>query len=213
MLLAKVMKKDVSARTGGEDSVYNKNLRVESGETVLLSPESGRFQSLYKEVHPRTADEVLSVLGFSESAAKAVRAHKCCEGSTLPAALVVPEDLTSDDNATRLRARKLAYQAARQYVMTADPTRFMHWKAIIDQFLDVTKAVIHWVELEDIDVENGGTLIVSANTHAFYANNVRIHGTGRIVCEGNITFKVNSLQGIKPLSGIISQVSTGVKAV
>ena len=206
------MKKETSVSAVGSSSYDNKNLRVESGETILLSPDSQRFQAHYIEARPRSIEDVRKILGLSEAAAKAAGEQKCCEGSRVPAALVAPEDLASKDPATRFRARNLAYQVAQQYVTSADPSRFKQWTAVMNQYLEISQAVLRWIELQDIVIQDGGTLLLSANTQALYANDVRIHGTGRIVCQGNVTFKFNSLQGIEPLSGVLSSATASAIA-
>ena len=190
------MSKEIQPPAGSTTTNGDKNVHVLSGETLLVSPDSQRFKPFYKQLRPRSIDEVHAVLGLTEKAAKAVKNRSCCEKTSGQAALVAPEDLVSEDNTARFRARKLAYQVAQQYINSADPSRFSEWKGVLDQFLEVTKASLQLVELLDIEVENGGTLLISANTHALYAKNVRIHGTGRIVCQGNISCRFNSLQGL-----------------
>jgi hypothetical protein len=68
---------------------------------------------------------------------------------------------------------------------------------VLNKFLDVTKSVINVAFLQDIEVADGATLTISANTHAVYARNVVVHRTGRIVCQGSVTFRINSLEGIR----------------
>ena len=48
-----------------------------------------------------------------------------------------------------------------------------------------------------IEVFDGATLTISANTHAVYARKITIHRTGRIVCIGATTFRVTSVEGLR----------------
>ncbi len=184
------------------------SLQVEPGETVLLSPDSSRFRYLYRQVRPRSIDEVRTHLGLSKEATKIAKQRQCCQPTSIPAVLVTPEDLESKDPVTRFRARSAAYQVASMYVRSAEPANLSHWTSVLNRFLEMTKSVIHFVELYDIDVANGGTLIISANTQAVYARDVRIHGNGRIVCQGNVTFHINSLEGRIPSATVNPAVLT-----
>jgi hypothetical protein len=184
------------------------SLQVEPGETVLLSPDTSRFRYLYRQVRPRSIEEVRTHLGLSKEATKIVKQRPCCQPTTVPPVLVTPEDLESKDPATRFRARSAAYQVASTYVRSPEPAHLSHWTSTLNRFLDITKSVIHFVELYDIDVANGGTLIISANTQAVYAHDVRIHGNGRIVCKGSVTFHINSLEGRIPSATVNPSVLT-----
>jgi hypothetical protein len=172
------------------------NLRVEPGETVVLSPDSPRFQAHYTQVRPRNIDEVRAAIGLTAEAAKAVGAQACCATSPAPSVLPPAEHLTDKDPETRFRAREAAYRAAQQYVQSPDPARLAHWKPVLNAFIEATKAILNLALLQDIEVANGATLVISQNTHAVYARNVRIHGNGKIVCQGSVTFRITSLEGV-----------------
>jgi len=173
------------------------DLKVESGETVLLGPDSQRFGSLYKRLYPSGIDEVREVLGLSDAAAKAVRSHNGCRPCAVPSGLVSPDDLDSADKATVRRAKNLAIIAATQYVHGASTHPVSQWKPLIDRYLQIGKIAIQYVLLGDIDIANGGTLVVSASTQALYANNITIHGSGRIWCKGSLSIKCTTLQGLR----------------
>ena len=178
-------------------STGDSNLQVETGETVLLSPESQRFSASYKQVYPRSIDEIRSLLGPSDEAAKALKTHQCGCASHAPIALVPPEDLTAKDKAIKARAKEIAVQAAAQYVRSPDPSRLAQWKPLIDRYIAIGNPSIWQIALADIEVFDGGTLLVSASTRVLNANNIKIHDTGRIKCQGNITIKCQTLQGIR----------------
>ena len=188
----------MDSETTGPSSSSKANLQVEAGETVMLTPDSSRFRYLYRQVRPRSIDEVRTHLGLSKEATKIAKQRQCCQSAELPSVLVTPEDLESEDSATRFRARTAAYQVASAYVRSPEPANLSHWTSVLNRFLEMTKAIIHVVELYDIDVANGGTLIISANTQAVYAHDVRIHGSGRVICQGSVTFHINSLEGRLP---------------
>ncbi len=178
--------------TGGD----RPNLYVDSGETVRLSPDAQRFSAVYKRLYPSSIDEVRTLIGLSESSTQALKAQTCCDPSATFTGLASPDDLTSTDTAVSRRAKEIAIQAASQYVTGANPGALAQWKPLIDRYLEIGKAAINYALLGDIEIANGGTLLVSANTRALYANNIKIHGTGRIVCQGNITINCTTLQGL-----------------
>jgi hypothetical protein len=184
-------------KANGDCNVATDGLRVESGETVVLSPSSSRFKAVYERVQPKSISEVRAILGLSESSAKAVARRRCCQPSVAGKAVMTPDDLDSPDPAVATRARALAYAVAEEYVRSPDPTHLSSWVPALDRFIGLSQASLNVATfLSDIDVADGATLTISSSTHALRANAVRIHGTGRIVCQGDLTFKIASLEGL-----------------
>jgi len=174
----------------------SQNLYIEPGETVMLAPDAQRFSAFYKRVYPSGIDEVRDILGLSDAAAQAVSTKMNCQCSCSPPSLYTPEDLTSRDNSIRRAAKEVAVKAAYQYVTGANPDALAQWKPLIDKYINLGKIVINYVALQDIEIAQGATLVISASTNALYANNIKIHGTGRMVCQGNLSIKCVTLQGI-----------------
>jgi len=175
------------------------NLTVESGETVRVAPDSQRFSAAFKRVYPTDIDEVRKIVGLSDASSQALKAQKCCDRATAPASLASPDDLTSSDQVASRRAKEIATQAAYQYVTGNNPAALAQWKPLIDRYLEIGKAVISYCVLKDIEIADGGTLVIAASTRVLYANNIKIHDSGRIVCEGDTTIKCTTLQGIRKL--------------
>jgi hypothetical protein len=195
--------------SGGLVKPGTMDLQVESGESVLLSPTSARFQAAYQQIRPQTIDQVRLVLGFSENAVKALQAAgtatapaMATAGTTLRtlSAVIPASDLVATDATTRLQARDLAYQAAGAYITSPNPAHFSQMVPVLNQYLIDAKAILNIISLLNIDVADGATLTISKNTHALYANNIVIHGSGKIVCQGRITFKVSTVQGLHDLN-------------
>jgi hypothetical protein len=179
---------------------------------VRLSPDSKRFTNAYKRVYPTDIDEVRALLGLSEASAKALSAQKCCGAQSMPAGLASPDDLSSSDEAISRRAKEIAVQAAYQYVASANPAGLAQWKPLVNRYLEIGRVPILYCLFRDVDIADRGTLIVPGNLRALYANNIRIHGSGRLVCEGNISINCATLQGIQPyVVGPLSQVSPTVR--
>ena len=189
------------------------SLRLESGECVTLSPTSDRFRLAYQQIQPRRAQDVRAALGFSETAIKALQAQgMCCPPS--PAVSPRPEDLTDEDAETRNAARRAAYTALQAYVHDTAPSASANLLPALDRYLDITKAIINIVALSDIEVADGATLTITANTHVVNARKVIIHGSGRIVCKGSTKFKITSLEGTRRFSPVaIGGVSVAGTAV
>lgn len=174
------------------------SLRLEADECMTLSPTSERFKSAYRQVQLRQAEEVRAALGLSEAAAKALQeGGMCCPGGAAPSFLPRPEDLDADDADTRTAARNATRTALAAYVESATPAAFANLTPAFNRYLELSKALINVVTLADIEVANGATLTISANTRVVYANKVTIHGTGRIVCHGPTTFKIAALEGVR----------------
>ncbi len=193
--------------TGGD----RPNLFVDSGETVRLSPDAQRFSAAYKRLYPASIDEVRTLIGLSDSSTPALKTQKCCDpAGTLPG-LASPDDLTSADIAISRRAKEVAIQAASQYVTGTNPGALTQWKPLIDRYLAIGKVAIIYVLLGDIEIANSGTLIVSASTRALFANNIKIHGSGRMVCHGDITINCTTLQGLSVIRpSVVSQVARSI---
>lgn len=171
------------------------NLFLERGETVLLAPDSQRFSAFYQRVYPRGIDEVRSLLGLTESASQAIEASGCRKYCT-PTALYSPDSLTSDDPATRRRSKATAVEAAYHYVMGVDTGSLAQWKPLLDRYIEIGKVVINIILLQDIEISDGATLVISASTNALYANNIKIHDTGRMWCQGDVSIRCTTLQGV-----------------
>ena len=173
------------------------DLTLEEGESYTLSPDSRRLKGVFKQVNPRAAAEVRSVLGLTEDAQKAVQANGggCCKGPQAPAATASAEDLSADDPQVRADARRLTYQAFNAYVYGGSPSRVAHLEPVFDQYLAINKAILNIATLNDIEVFDGATLTIAPSVHAVYANKVIIHRTGRIVCLGAKTWRIASLEG------------------
>jgi hypothetical protein len=203
---------DVTSLAGGIVAQGSTSLQVEAGESAVLSPDSARFKSLYQQIRPQTIDQVKQVIGLSEVTTRTLQNIPLRAVSPAPAvsevvlrsiAVIPPvSDLNSTDAEVRFSARGAAYQAASAYLESADPRQFAHLTPLINQFLVDSAAKLNVIAFQDIDLANGATLIISNTTHALYANNIRIHGDGRIVCQGKITIKVTTLQGSQPLTTV-----------
>jgi hypothetical protein len=161
----------------------------------VLAPDSQRFSTFYQRVYPRGIDEVRSLLGFTESASQAVQASGCQKYCN-PPALYSPDSLTSGDPAIRRRSKETAVAAAYRYVMGVDVGSLAQWKPLLDRYIEIGKVVINIILLQDIEISNGATLVISASTNALYANNIKIHGSGRMWCQGNISIRCTTLQGV-----------------
>jgi hypothetical protein len=93
------------------------SLRVESGESAVLSPKSQLYKENYRQVRPRTAKEVREVIGLSEGMAKTMREQdiRRPQSMNLPA-VVAAADLDSSHEVVRARALDLTHTALREYV-------------------------------------------------------------------------------------------------
>jgi hypothetical protein len=172
------------------------SISLEAGECVTLSPESSRFKEVYKQITPRSAEEVRELLGLTGAAADAVaKSRMCCLPGASLAATPSADDLDAKDAETRFDARRRTYDAFNAYVHGGDTASLVQMKPAFDRFLAVTKAIINIAWVLDIEVANGATLTISPSTHVVRARHIIIHGTGRIVCHGPTTFKIVSLKG------------------
>jgi hypothetical protein len=171
-------------------------LRVLSGETVLLSPESDRFKEFYRSTQPRSAQQLRKMIGLSDAGAEAARAAGvCCQPGDQPDAFPPPEDLSSDDEVVRGRAFDVVGRALQTYVRTPTPQQLVPMEASIERFFELTGFIVNLVALQDIYVADGAVLTVSENTHVLEANKVVIEGTGRIDCSGYMKLNVYSIEG------------------
>jgi hypothetical protein len=190
------------------------SISLEPGECVTLAPESPRLKGVYRQVHPRSADEVRELLSLSGAAAEAIQKARvmCCGPHMAPAATAAAEDLDDKDDERRAIARGLTYQAFRAYVHGDNPAAFTHLKPAFDRYLELNKAIINIAILQDIEVADGATLTISASTHVVNARKVIIHRTGRIVCRGSTTFKIVSLEGVRPRVSTVGVAATNLQA-
>jgi hypothetical protein len=173
----------------------NQSLRVEARESVVLSPGSQRFKENYRKVRPRTALEVRSIIGLSDEMAKTLRERGACCQPMDTSAIVRAEELDSPEDAVRARALEITDKALYSYVCSANPAFMVQMEPAIGRYLDIINLVLNIVTLQDIEVADGATLVISSDTHRLDANKIIIHGTGRIDCSGITRFNVASIEG------------------
>ncbi|MFF1908726.1 hypothetical protein [Kitasatospora sp. NPDC058218] len=172
------------------------NLRLEANERLVVSPDSPRFAAGYREVRPRSIDEVRKLLGPGNVPDSALRAdHLRLRTNELTKRLLRPEDLEVKDPIARGEARNLVYLAAREYVHAASTATLKQWRPAIDRWLADVRPILHIFTAGDIDIADGATLTLSANTQGLVARRVRMHGSGRIVCLGNVKISAVSVEG------------------
>ncbi|MGW4895335.1 hypothetical protein ACWEQL_24150 [Kitasatospora sp. NPDC004240] len=172
------------------------NLRLEANERIVVSPDSPRFAGGYRQVRPRTIDEVRKLLGPANVPEHAVRADGLrLRTGELTKRLLRPEDLDVKDPIARGEARTLAYLAAREYVHAASPAALKQWRPAIDRWLADVRPIIHIFTAGDIDIADGATLTLSASTQGLVARRIRMRGRGRIVCLGNVKISAVSVEG------------------
>src|SRR5712692_6647811 len=82
-----------------------RTLRVETGECVVLSPQSDRFREHYRRVQPRTATEVRNLIGLSDEMTRSLRERGvCCQQHDQPVGFPARHELDSEDELVRGRA-------------------------------------------------------------------------------------------------------------
>lgn len=174
----------------------HRSIRVEAGETVILSPESDRFREHYRRVQPRSAKEARDLIGLSDEMAHSLReAGACCEPSNQQASFPTPDDLESDDEKERGRAFDDVGRGFASFLTTTNPELLAPLEPAIELYLSLTNLELNVVALHNIVVDDGATWIVSDDTHLVEANTIVIHGSGQINCSGFTRMNVNSLAG------------------
>jgi hypothetical protein len=172
-------------------------LRVEPGERVVLSPASLRFKDRFRQERPTSAEAVRALIGVTDEMANAVRARNLhLQDPVDTSAIVAPEELESDDAVVRNRAMRTTQRAFHGFVRTAEPDAWGPMEAAIGAYLAQADLLLQVAMLQDIEVLDGGVLTVPAETHLVQANNVTVHGTGRIDCTGYTKFEVASFVGL-----------------
>jgi hypothetical protein len=174
------------------------SLRVESGESAVLSPKSQLYKENYRQVRPRTAKEVREVIGLSEGMAKTMREQdiRRPQSMNLPA-VVAAADLDSSHEVVRARALDLTHTALREYVLSANPSVMTHMEPALERYLDIAGLILNIVTFEKtIEVADGATLTISEDTHVLEVSRIIIHGTGKINCSGFTKFNVDSVEGV-----------------
>jgi hypothetical protein len=172
------------------------SIRVEPGETLVLSPESDRFGEHYRRVQPRTAKEARGLIGLSDEMTQSLReAGACCEPSDPRGSFPAPQELESDDEEERGRAFDDVGRGFASFLTTTTPQLLAPLEPAIERYLNLTKLELNIVALRDILVADGATLTISHDTHLVEANNIVIRGSGQINCSGFTKMNVNSIEG------------------
>jgi len=171
------------------------NLTIEADDCVTLTPESPRYKGAVQQYRPQTIAEVRKILGPSAPSGTGTPTFACCLPLELSAALPDPRALNSKDDAVRFRAREQAMAVASLYVRAADIGQLRHFEPLLDRYIQLTRPILISFVFADIDIAHGATLTLAANTHVLLAANIRMRGTGRIVCRGPTTLRANTING------------------
>lgn len=169
-------------------------LHVEKGETVTLSYTSNRFQKSYRQIEPKSIEEVRQAIGVPTELSEQLEGKTCCSSKGVSnSRMFAVEDLTSKDEKTRGAALRFAKSAAGAYVLGAKQNKQI--TAVLDRYIDIADTRLNLAFFGDVIVEDGATLNIAQSTHALYANKIKIYGNGKIVCQGPTTFRSQSIQG------------------
>lgn len=171
------------------------NLILEADECLTLTPDSPRYKDAIEQYRPQTIAEVRKLLGPSSSVDKPTTTTMCCLPPELTGSLPAADALSSSNDQERFSARLQTAAIAGAYVRAADVTPFKQFEPLLDRFIQVNKAILYSFLFADIDIGNGATLTLAKNTHILFAGNIRMHGTGRIVCKGPTTIRATTLNG------------------
>jgi hypothetical protein len=175
------------------------NLIIEADDCVTLTPDSPRYKDAIQQYRPQTIAEVRKLIGPSPASAGGTSSPSCCLPLELTASLPDPDMLTAKDEQVRFRARMLAATAASAYVRAADTRDFKQFEPALDRFIQLSKPILFSFLFADIDIASGATLTLAKNAHILFAANIRMHGTGRIVCKGPTTIRATTVNGrIRP---------------
>jgi len=172
------------------------SLRVEPGETAVLSPDSDRFRKHYRRVQPRSGKEARELIGLSDEMTHSLReAGACCQPSNQPSSFPAPHELESDNEEERGRAFDDVGRGFASFLTTTNPELLAPIEPAIERYLNLTRLELNVVALRDIEVADGATLTISPDTHLVEANNIVIRGSGQINCSGFTKMNVNSIEG------------------
>ncbi len=183
------------------------DLVVERNETRILSYQASWSRPHYREIRPKGVDEVKEVLGVPDSAvgprpgqgdpkARSIAAEdrRLLRAKTVELKALSDRTLSGAVLAENLR---MARAATRNYIYGSS-AEYGHWRAAIEEYLNLKRPVLLVPFFNDVVVNDGATLQVAADTHAVYANRVRLFGSGRIECQGPTTFDCASFEGYLP---------------
>jgi hypothetical protein len=170
------------------------SLRVEKGEKVTLAFESQRFKGSFRKVRPRSANEVRQLVGLSDGMAQTLRERGVCRHEASPAAIVSADELDSSDKSVRGRALAITEKALYDYLYAVSAAPLAQMESAIGRYLEIADVVLNVAVLQDIEVADGATLTIPANTHVVEANKIILHGSAQIDCVALTKFRVKSIE-------------------
>ncbi|MEM8963157.1 MAG: hypothetical protein AAGD38_16855 [Acidobacteriota bacterium] len=189
------------------------NLEVPEGKTIELSPESDFARKYLVELKPENIDEVVEWIGVKDelledrpdisfnrvpdrqlidvSRLRSLHHESRLTSLSPTANMVRVDDLISSNVVVRQRATGLVRAAMRQYVFGRS-NRVAFFRSAINRYIQLSNLRLVVPIFNDVTVSNGGRLQLSPSTYAFYARDIRVHGTGRIDCNGPKTIHCRS---------------------
>lgn len=196
-----------------------RNLVVQEGETRVLSYKSDAFKSYYETIIPKSVDEIKDMIGIPDNSSKPIQHEQQFKKTTakpllnkpnfvkiampanvdvsrLRSRIISPQLLTSpdvgDDEKTEMM--RLTHMAIKAYIY-GDSAIVAMWLPTMEEYLKIKGAVLFVPIFNNIEVYNDATLQIAADTHVLYANDIRLYGTGKIICNGPTTFDSKSFEG------------------
>jgi hypothetical protein len=185
----------MSPKNAGPDKPPD--ISVHEGDSLTLLPDSKTLANAFRTIRPRTINEVREVLGPRLPTEFRARTLVSLRPPELAVGFPSLADLESKDSEERIRALRLAKTATRLYAMAIHDV-MPDWKDIIDRYIQLIMPQIVVGTFGDIDVADRATLTIVPTVDAIYANSIRLHGTGKIVCQGPKTFRARSFEGPPP---------------
>jgi hypothetical protein len=192
---------------------------VQEGETRVLSYKIDELKSYYQALQPKSVTEVKDILGipdnFGQRSQTEQQAQQKIKGTSTVIEVAQKAPILTRVNIGKLRARVISKQilsspdvnederselmsmtrmAAEAYIY-GDSSQVSQWELTINEYLRLKGAIIYVPMFNNIIVHNKGTLNIASDTHALYANKIKLFGTGKIKCGGPTTFDCTSFEG------------------
>lgn len=166
-----------------------KDLTIKPKETLNLTADSKDFKDYFKLISVKDIDVVKNLIGISDEIV-GERNCGCAKLSRIPSL----KDLEVKDKELRNKNFAAARVIANQYIY-GNSKSVNAYKALLNRYLEISKAKIPIFWFLDIIVHDHATLNIANNVLNVSARKIMLYGNGKITYTGPTTFNCKSFEG------------------
>ncbi len=180
------------------------NLTVPAGQKVVLTRQDPSLVSHVRQLQPTQLADLKLMIGVPDKAVAVAKPPKVTGRPSVFSSQVSPQ--------ITLAQHVSLWNTARQAILGNSASMSPTDISAVNQWIKSINPIIVIILFQDITVETGGVLVLGADLHVLFANNITIQHQGQILVTHATTAKIDcaSLTGV---DGPAAGTSTGTQFI